>query len=1183
MWIIYILNIMPRGRPKKNDPEGNRSKSEPPPLNRNVTEQQNVVNTAQSDVNEQPNDVELVQNQINLDDIGSGTSRSFGLYNNNEFPDVNIFDYFLNSLITTNISPERGTPQKRLHDLLVACDTIVKNDETRSFGKVLDRYGSEIELRIGQFATVSREDMLKDGRGVFIEEYINLFLSVLLSKKDVMYRSKVIMLLWSIIMVKSISDISQCGSFVNDIPNIIPKVRDQTVTNTQSVADSGSLLTVGNSITASSSSNIISSLSRDSCRLVNDRMKDNLNLCFVSSDGSCAAFSTNVLKLIEYPIPILHSRKTGKTTQTMILQKSEISVLSVILSLANENTYDGAIDDFITTILSNTQHLGKDGDSVTPEDVAVGINTMFSKIYELTRNYYQKLVVYYQNKRNDYVDTQPPLNILVQQEVDEMFRETNYNVNRKELLCELIHNISRIDSLVDYLRRISLVLSFDNKDINVPRWAYHISNDVFKYLFPLSNETRNLKEEISLQEILSATADAMYCHDFQLECLHRLGDLFLKSIGQNNLYDIELTVSDGDNQKNKSYDDIEKECIRETLAVNYYSTLNQHGDYFEICFDSFYNFIKRDKNEAGYRNAQVPWNIGFSPFVKTPLVAAIDFTIGEATFSSVFIDQINQINKIRNERYLLPFASIDNRAELQQKIVALKQYTKLFEYCGVTTLYDGAAPYGAFPLVFSERYETIINITEVGQYKIITQTTKSDEDITREWIESKFTLINLDLLSNYIRNLSEDEKNKFVFPNPPNKNYPYYFFNLIWGTILNSNPKLTSTYKGVINSEYNRIITDVLNKIERLERNESSSRAQRNVVTKYATGSNDFDDYKKFGSLKQELEDIKISIKDERNDKFDRIMKYYIQRLANISNEDQKEQANTLLKILELAVFNKSNESIDADVFMGLNSNILQQHSRLLNEGQQNIVEKLRDSIKEVNKLNKMAIDQKKNIEEVVKRSSVPLQLSGVSLQQSETDNFSSQPPNTDYMNLDPNNQLFSSAPAVMERKKRVPTNNTEESPVRQPTFASSSDVSPEEIDIQGNQNSKTGEESLPPLPITMEDFNSSPSSSAASTRRSSPEKKVAKKSFNMPPPSFLARSYSDPNTSIFTREESPSGKKRTLYDQDKLKGPNGGSRKNYFCKPKFTRRKNKKSPKRKTIKKRKMPKRNAKTRRQRK
>ena len=904
-------------------------------------------------------------------DIQSGASRSFGLYDSSESEPTNIFGNILKNIdpsLTTDISPERGTPQKRLHDLMVACKNIVDSSKgTIPFSKSIINFSEKCEQCINELKVISREDILKDGRGGFIEEYINLFFADLKKSKDKNLKNQIVMLLWSIIVVKSISDISQCGSFVNDIPKIIQQVGNLTVRNSQSVVDSGAMLVVGDSnIIASSSSNTTSSLSRDPCEEVNNIMKDNLNMCFVSSDGSCAAFSTNVLRLINYPIPILHSRKTGKTTQAMILQKSKVSVLSVILSLANENTYEGPISEFIKNILNNTQHLS--------EGIHASIN-VFSKIYRLTRKYYVNLIINYQEQSREY--SPPSLNELLEKEIDEMFANPDeYNIDRKNLLCNLIVEISKIDTpdskiLEKSLDEISTVLSFGDKDINVPRWAYHISNDVFKYMYPLSfyndslsnirfNQSRNLKQEISLQEILSATADAMYCHDFELECLYTLGKSFLESIGQENLYQ-DIKIFDDDKQKNKSYDVIEKECIAETLALNSYSTLNQHDDYFEICFNPLYNFIKRDKNEAGYRNAQVPWNIGFSPFITTPLVAAIDFTVGEATFSWAFVGQINQINKMRNVKYLLPFASIDNRADLEQYINDLKQYTKLFEYCGVTTLYDGAAPYGAFPLVCAQPpYETVINTT-VGQYKITTQTTKSNHQVSSEWVESKFTLTNLELLKNYIVDLPQESKERFYKSASNNKeNDPYYFFNLIWGTILNSNPKLPNTYKGVISSEYNRIITDVLNKIERLKQNNSLGRPQREKASIYATGSNDFDDYTQFISLKDELQYVKETIKHS-DDKFQGIMNIYIQYVLG-SDSFSVEQKNTLLKILELAVFNKSNESIDADMFVGLNSNILQQYSkRELNEAQQGLVDKLRSRIKRINELNNMAINFKKN------------------------------------------------------------------------------------------------------------------------------------------------------------------------------------------------------------------------------
>jgi hypothetical protein len=757
--------------------------------------------------------------------------------------------------VNTTFSRERGTPQKRLHDLLEACQTIVKTNNRSIFkGKITTL---DVQGLIDDLETASREDMFKSiaDRNLFCE-YIDLFISSLKSTPDQITKNKISITVWLLVLVKSMSDISQCGSLVNDIPKFY---------------EGGNISTIGKS-TGDTTNDVLSVL------------KSNKNVTFVSSDKICAALSSNILKLIDYPIQTLCSRKTGTTTQTMIVQKGEVSALSVILSVVGdlEKTM-GLINDVIYY----------DSSDIDRDAVA----NMVTSIHSVVTDYYSKIFDEYFKDPNikDYV-TQD----IIQLEVDNIF--ISKNDRGREKLCQLISEISSIPILRNSLLELSRVLSL-KENVIVPRWTYHVSNDVFKYMFPLTPDMFiDLKSKISREEIVSATADAMYGHDFALSCITDLGREFLTAIGEANVYTID---------ENVSYSKKEDLCISQTLQLNNFSTINQHGDKFSINFNSDSNYLVVDRKEMFYRISETPWNITSSPLVNQPIIASVDFVSGEPSISVVLSEQINEIKQqsIRREQ-VLAFSTL-SQEDLTDKLKVIEENTNYNEYYGVTTLYDGAAPYGGLPIYQLDQYKSSMNVVLKPSKKqkdeleenvtltVITKTTESEEELKTKWISGRVDTFDISYLKdNLIPNVGLSEEQKGQLSNPQDTSSPLYKFNLIWGTILNSKSKLTLKFREEIYNEFRLVVAEIQNKIRQL--NEKVAERSRRASIQQPISR--FPRYEIFTNEIMELvEQLQQFLKlNESLEKFDVMMIEYIKIL--FSDEIDDSNKNILLKILESAV-----------------------------------------------------------------------------------------------------------------------------------------------------------------------------------------------------------------------------------------------------------------------------------------
>jgi hypothetical protein len=321
------------------------------------------------------------------------------------------------------------------------------------------------------------------------------------------------------------------------------------------------------------------------------------------------------------------------------------------------------------------------------------------------------------------------------------------------------------------------------------------------------------------------------------------------------------------------------------------------------------------------------------------------------------------------------------------------------------------------------------------------------------------------------------------------------------------------------------------------------NRARRNT-TNPTIGSNDFDDYQQFMPIEEMLVKFKNDIK-ESSTKFDTIMELYIQVLGN--NAIFPKVKNTLLKILEKAVINQSNESIDNDMFMSLNSYILRR-SNEINQASQLLLDGLLQKFNRTINENKMATTLKRSFLDVVKNQSISqINKSGAQIiNDSATNDEATNDENTqqdEHGNiLHPTTKQNASysgpaaAPATVVVERHVPQKKSDnivvEGPVESPVKKMGS-LSDEE----------------------------------ASTKETSPSLKRNKSADRV-----------DSKKSKLNTSSSDSDEETVMIEE----GNGGGSRKNHTPQShkSATRRKNKNSLKRKTIKKRKMPKRKNNTRR---
>jgi hypothetical protein len=317
----------------------------------------------------------------------------------------------------------------------------------------------------------------RDYAGVknFLNELVNTVINEIVFKKiqDPRTQAELIAGLWSIIMVKSISDISQCGELVNNLTHIKDKLPVET-THTGTIYDQ-----------------------------INIQAK----AAFVSSDKICAGVSSIILNKLKIPFETLCTRKSSrgaKTIQNVICQRADIAALAIIFTLFNKSNTERIGPIYIFKIIGES------------EDIIDLVKRLFTEY------------LFYNNELRGTT---------LQREYDDLYakRRAEKTVSiyfdlRFSRLSAFISNIYDIvKEYTQLLTQIGKKLMSEKREFRCPLWTYYVSTDVFRLLYPYQAVD---KDEISLGEITAATIDGTYGHDFHgIDCIKFLGEKFMDLFG----------------------------------------------------------------------------------------------------------------------------------------------------------------------------------------------------------------------------------------------------------------------------------------------------------------------------------------------------------------------------------------------------------------------------------------------------------------------------------------------------------------------------------------------------------------------------------------------------------------------------------------------------------------------------
>ena len=479
--------------------------------------------------------------------------------------------------------------------------------------------------------------------------------------KDPPSQACIIASLWSIIMVKSMSDISQMGQLINYIGTLILDQTPIELTNT-----------------------------------IFDNIQKDAKVGFVSSDKICAGVSSLLIRSVPFLLQTLCTRKSAvghKTTQNILVLKGEIAGLALCLNLFNQE-YNSEIFNIFSS------------NSVANEDFKYMMAT---------------IAFYY----NEYVSKLDKNNTVEQEFYDLFYIKRDVNdtsIYRNDRFVNLSNFINGIFTVLkspkhsgqgenlDLLHQISDHYFRLNTVFRSKKWTYYVATDVFRLLYPQTGiNFSNIKKIISYNEIRAATIDGTYGHDFAgLDCIQRLGEQFIKISGSNYTENSNIKSSgDMETDENEIFlanakgyldllipDDVRKdenEAIKRCLENSKCVTIDQIEDDLLINFNSSNNYLT---GETSIGNPQY-WHFFDSLFSLKPLILAIDFTVGLQPYSIVAASQESiKTGAKSTQEFINPVRPNELQSIVSEQI---KENGKGFELMGVNALFDGAASYGIYP------------------------------------------------------------------------------------------------------------------------------------------------------------------------------------------------------------------------------------------------------------------------------------------------------------------------------------------------------------------------------------------------------------------------------------------------------------------------------------------------------
>ena len=117
----------------------------------------------------------------------------------------------------------------------------------------------------------------------------------------------------------------------------------------------------------------------------------------------------------------------------------------------------------------------------------------------------------------------------------------------------------------------------EDKMFTIPRWIHQMSIDIHTLNKPVFELTDEQKTSISNAEIIAATEDATYGHDFKaIEGITYLGEVFMNEV----LVHVDPNYTPFNYHRNKANMPVvsfEKKCIVDVLQRNEYVTITKSG------------------------------------------------------------------------------------------------------------------------------------------------------------------------------------------------------------------------------------------------------------------------------------------------------------------------------------------------------------------------------------------------------------------------------------------------------------------------------------------------------------------------------------------------------------------------------------------------------------------------------
>jgi hypothetical protein len=600
------------------------------------------------------------------------------------------------------------------------------------------------------------------------------------------------------------------------------------------------------------------SVIRNSSLLLNNQSQD-IPPCiaYLSSDLIAAAEATTLGRQVNHPYLILSTRKTANVTQQVILQKREITAtaLFLICMFDEESSYLNTIMSQYTSNNANNEtsieRANKNASIITAvfkdmnetnkglvdkfkaefKITVLGIlNVNYTGLYKKTDPFISQLQTWADIVINGVNDASSEKHFLkssyfpfIQELHAYYYKYTSTDGTQND---HSFFDDENQDSILNIFQEMIIYGSQDNM-FTIPRWIHQFSVDI--HTARPGNEIIKLTDtedtNISIAEIIAATEDAAYGHDFSsIQGVTLLGEAFmnkvLKQVDQLrdpvNIFNyIPLNYHGrGETSSKGSY---EKKCIIDVLDRNKYVTITQQRDQYIVIFNPVKNFLTFDLEKLPLQDTVTKWRIGLSPLypnVLTPptlvspkgtvkhrkIYMSIDYSKGTSSFYEHITSTKNAIrdySRIEPNTYAFDFI-INNDYEKLQEI--LNNESGFFEIMDVTTMFDGAAPIGAqpqpFKIVNAKGEEELVphnNSIMIGNLFQLTMTTEANNKVTNditEWITLQTSKggvgKNVNALSKKLKDtIGGDNQNMNIVLNRDDSVYMYEF-GLLVGMFFNS-------------------------------------------------------------------------------------------------------------------------------------------------------------------------------------------------------------------------------------------------------------------------------------------------------------------------------------------------------------------------------------------------------------